>query len=136
MALTYITYKCGHEDRVQIYGTNVHGERDRKAARYGTIDCPACRNAEAAAWCADNGCAQLKGSEKQIGWAESIRREAIAGLMIAAEAIPAEAPDAVRNQAREVIDKAKAETHAVWWIDNRDSANVRDAAAYYRNAQR
>lgn len=42
MALAYITYKCGHSDNVQIYGTNVHGERDRKAAWYGTIDCPDC----------------------------------------------------------------------------------------------
>ena len=109
MALAYITYKCGHSDNVQIYGTNVHGERDRKAAWYGTIDCPDCKKAEAAQWCADNGCA--------------------------AYMIPVDAPEAVRRQASEVIDGAKAETRASWWIDNRDSGNVRGAIDYYRDAQ-
>lgn len=136
MASTYITYKCGHSDNVQIYGTNVHGERDRKAAWYGTIDCPDCKKAEAAQWCADNGCATLAGSDKQVAWAEAIRREAIAGLEIAADMIPADAPEAVRRQASEVIDGAKAETRASWWIDNRDSGNVRGAIDYYRDAQR
>lgn len=28
MAWYAITYKCGHEGREQIYGTNVHGERE------------------------------------------------------------------------------------------------------------
>lgn len=133
MALTTITYKCGHSANVQIYGTNTHGERDSKAAWYGTINCPNCKKTEAAKWCADNGCSTLTGSSKQIAWAETIRQEAIAGLEIAANGIPDEAPDAVRQQACEVIASAKAETRAAWWIDNRDSDNVRDAIGWYRN---
>lgn len=49
--------------------------------------------------------------------------------------IPVDAPEAVRRQASEVIDGAKAETRASWWIDNRDSGNVRGAIDYYRDAQ-
>lgn len=136
MANTNITYKCGHSDNVQIYGTNVHGERDRKAAWYSTINCPACKKAEAAQWCADNGCATLTGSDKQVYWAETIRREAIAGLELAADTIPATATEAEREQARDIIDKYKAETSAAWWIDNRDSSTVQNATNYYRNSLR
>lgn len=75
MALTDITYHCGHTARIQIYGTNTHGERDRKAAWYATIDCPDCHRRHAAAWCADNGCAPLEGSPRQVAWAETIRRD-------------------------------------------------------------
>ena len=59
----------------------------------------------------------------------------LAGLEIAADMIPVDAPEAVRRQASEVIDGAKAETRASWWIDNRDSGNVRGAIDYYRDAQ-
>ena len=31
MAQYNIHHTCGHEETVQIYGTNVHGERQRKA---------------------------------------------------------------------------------------------------------
>lgn len=96
---------------------------------------PRLQKAEAAQWCADNGCAALVGSDKQVAWAEAIRREAIAGLEIAADMIPVDAPEAVRRQASEVIDGAKAETRASWWIDNRDSGSVRGAIDYYRDAQ-
>lgn len=126
--------------RTQRQRPDLRHQRARRtrpqAAWYGTIDCPDCKKAEAAKWCADNGCATLTGSDKQVSWAETIRREAIAGLEIAAGMIPADAPEAARRQAREVIDGAKAETRASWWIDNRDSANVRNAANYYRDAQR
>lgn len=136
MALTHVTYKCEHSDNIQIYGTNVHGERDAKAAWYNTISCPTCKKAEAVKWCADNGCATLTGSDKQISWAETIRREVIAGLELAAGEIPADAPEAEHQQARDIIDKAKAETRASWWIDNRDSATVQRATSYYRNTIR
>lgn len=136
MALTHITYKCGHSDNVQIYGTNVHGERDHKATWYNTINCPNCKKAEATQWCANNGCATLTGSDKQIAWAETIRHEVIAGLEIVAGTIPADSPETARQQARDIIDKAKAETRASWWIDNRDSNIVQRAISYYRNSIR
>ncbi|WP_051917334.1 hypothetical protein [Bifidobacterium saguini] len=137
MALTYITYKCGHEDRIQIYGTNVHGERDRKAAWYNTIDCPECRKANAARWCAEHGCAPLEGSPKQVAWAETIRFEAIAGLETLYEEMQANnPPETVSENARSVIRQAKGETRAVWWIDNRDTPSVREAASHYRDNRR
>ena len=71
MALYGITYRCGHEDTVQIYGTNVHGEREKKAAWYGSIGCPACRAAKASEEqiaAADRIIAWLKGQTSASWW--------------------------------------------------------------------
>ena len=47
MAWYDVTYKCGHEGREQIYGTNVHGERDRRVEWISEHKlCPECYKAE------------------------------------------------------------------------------------------
>ena len=43
-----IKHTCGHESERQIYGTNAHGERDRKAAYHESFPCPACSAKEKA----------------------------------------------------------------------------------------
>lgn len=42
MAKYYVTYKCEHEGTVDIFGTNVNGEREKKAEWYKTCLCPDC----------------------------------------------------------------------------------------------
>lgn len=37
-----ITHTCGHERRIDITGTNVHGERDRKVKYFESCPCPEC----------------------------------------------------------------------------------------------
>lgn len=123
-----ITYKCGHEDRVQIYGTNSHGERERKAEWYSTIICPECKrkardaeNTDNAEWNSANGCAQLNGSAKQIAWAETIRAKAIKGLTKLIETKrESGAPEEAINGGLRILCEMKSQTEASWWIDNRE----------------
>jgi len=43
-----INHTCGHESEKQIYGTNAHGERERKVAYYESLPCPECSTKEKA----------------------------------------------------------------------------------------
>ena len=79
-----VTYSCGHVGTVQIYGTAA--EREKKIAWYENYAvCPDCykkaRQEEAttaAKQAKADGLPALTGSEKQIRWAESIRKEKMA----------------------------------------------------------
>ena len=79
-----VTYSCGHVGTVHIYGTAA--ERERKIDWYEKYAvCPDCyekaRQEEAATAAKQNkadGLPALTGSEKQIRWAESIRKEKMA----------------------------------------------------------
>ena len=83
MAKYEITYRCGHSGAVQIYGTNVHGERERKAQWLSeNCDCPECRQRDkeaaliaAAEIAKANG--MTEGTPKQMGWACKIIEETI-----------------------------------------------------------
>jgi hypothetical protein len=132
-----ITWRCGHETTVDITGTNAHGERERKAESLALLQCPACRRAgekagqqqaaaEAAAGNAAAGLSELTGSEKQVAWAETIRRDAIAAVLRSVRRSGSGdlAPDVeaivTRAAAREVTARA--------WIDARHDprAVIRD----------
>lgn len=127
MALYGITYRCGHEDMVQIYGTNVHGERKNKAAWYGTIDCPACRAAKARQ--EHDGLPALEGTDKQVAWADDIRDEVLdeaqkdrdgwAGHGATEEQLAA---------ADRIIAWLKAQASASWWIDHQYAIDAVKAA--------
>lgn len=120
-----ITRACGHEDEVDIRGTDAHGERARKADWLAQDDCYACKraarqdrqdqlNARAAELAGAEGWPRLTGSPKQIAWAQDLRATMIAALVdecgdrddIAAPLIAA----ILRN------------TAASWWIDRRGLA--------------
>lgn len=119
MAWHQITYACGHTGRKQIGGPTK--DRDRKAEWYGREICPACAAAEraehnkaAAEQAATEGLAELQGSEKQIAWAESIRREMLAKI------------DALYDTGKEwhaghriVAVALKRITSAEWFINHR-----------------
>lgn len=88
MALYDITRACGHDEEIQIYGTNSHGERERQAKYEATKLCADCykeamdrkrteENAKAAQAAQDLGFPKLTGSDKQVAWAESIRAKLI-----------------------------------------------------------
>lgn len=127
MALYTITHTCGHDEEIQIYGTNVHGEREAKAARLSSTACAACQAAEARKSWGD--LPALTGSDKQIAWASSIRDTILATLteqMSRLDALSAEQLEqagqgvGALDKTRQVLDRVKAETKASWWIDNRD----------------
>lgn len=76
------TYACGHKGRVQIYGPVKN--RDWKEKREFAKLCPDCwkkkadeENQKAAEAAKEMGLPELKGTEKQVAWANSIRLEII-----------------------------------------------------------
>jgi len=89
MAKYNVEYVCGHEAVVQLYGKN--SEREKKLNWMAKNLCPDCwkkenerikmeHNVACAEINAQAGLPALEGSEKQIAWAESIRKDAIARL--------------------------------------------------------
>ena len=125
MAQYNIRHTCGHEETVQIYGTNVHGERQRKAE---WLESKPCRDCEREAMRDENlaGAAELEGSEKQISWANDLRAKAIGDIKAKLAKIdtqyiaaPQEWKDAQRKAGEAIITAMLAETSAKTIIDNR-----------------
>lgn len=125
MAQYNIHHTCGHEETVQIYGTNVHGERQRKAE---WLESKPCRDCERKAMRDENltGAAELTGSDKQINWANDLRAKAIdeikaklAKIDTQYIAAPQEWKDAQRKAGEAIITAMLAETSAKTIIDNR-----------------
>lgn len=125
MAQHNIRHTCGHEETVQIYGTNVHGERQRKAE---WLESKPCRDCERKAMREENltGAAELTGSDKQVDWANDLRAKAIGGIKAKLAKIdtqyiaaPQEWKDAQRKAGEAIITAMLAETSAKTIIDNR-----------------
>lgn len=125
MAQYNIHHTCGHEETVQIYGTNVHGERQRKAE---WLESKPCRDCEREAMREGNlaGAAELTGSGKQVNWANDLRAKAIgeikaklAKLDTQYIAAPQEWKDAQRKAGEAIITALLAETSAKTIIDHR-----------------
>lgn len=127
MALYTITHTCGHDEEIQIYGTNIHGEREAKAARLSATPCAACQAAEARKSWGD--LPALTGSDKQIAWASDIRDTILATLteqMSRLEALSDEQLEqagqggGALDKTRQALDQVKSEDKAHWWIEHRD----------------
>lgn len=127
MALYGITYRCGHEDMVQIYGTNVHGERRKKAAWYGTIDCPTCRAAKARQ--EHDGLPALEGTDKQVAWADDIRDEVLDEAQKDRDGWAGHgATEKQLAAADRIIAWLKDQASASWWIDHKYAIDAVKAA--------
>ena len=124
MAKYDVTHSCGCTVTHQIYGTNSHGERERKAAWLAERPCWECLKKSKAEAAAATNADQIKltGSDKQIAWAEQIREPAIKSLneMKTKLAVKAEKFPQDFARACEVIDRVVNQASAAWWIDNRD----------------
>lgn len=79
-----IIHVCGHTSERNITGTDVRGERQRKADWFGSSKCPDCwrvdrdtESREAAEQAAAAGWPGLEGSPGQISWAQRLRAETI-----------------------------------------------------------
>ena len=127
MAQYNIRHTCGHEETVQIYGTNVHGERTRKAE---WLESKPCRDCEREAMREENliGAVELTGSDKQTAWANDLRTKAIGDVKAKLAKIdtqyiaaPQEWKDAQRKAGEAIITALLAETDAKAIIDNRDN---------------
>lgn len=127
MAQYNIHHTCGHEETVQIYGTNVHGERQRKVE---CLESKPCRDCERKAMREENltGAAELTGSDKQINWANDLRAKAIDDIKAKLAKIdtqyiaaPQNWKDAQRKAGEAIITAMLAETSAKTIIDHRDN---------------
>ena len=137
MAKYEINHICGHVETVQIYGTNVHGERERRAAWLASKPCPECERrakAEAARAKADEmGLPELTGSAKQVAWAEDIRAKAVrdaedalgfdqSRALVASGTLTAEQAARMPLLEQALREGASEHADAAWWIDNRFNA--------------
>lgn len=140
MALYTIKYRCGHAAERQIYGTDVGGERQRKAdwlAGQNCADCAAAArhverdavNVLTAELAAAEALPPLAGSEKQVVWATTIRAEALDKLtergsrqakLAATPEQHAELDDVMARCRTALV----AQTEARWWINRRGDLNT------------
>jgi hypothetical protein len=141
MAWNEINYSCGHTDRIQMYGPTRDRESKKEWMERGV--CPDCYRKQkeeertkasqvAAEQAKTSGLPALVGSEKQIAWAETIRKNALASAqnnVLSREAFAAlpvdkqESSRGVFEVVRTARDRLETETSAKWWIDNRNNAN-------------
>lgn len=116
-----ITHTCGHREVVQIYGTNSHGERERKADWMASKPCRECERAAETASAKTQteaaGLPALTGSPKQVAWAESIRAKAM--MRLSDGLSHASGTEQERQAAYAALHTAVAKhTDARWWIDH------------------
>ena len=122
---TNITYACGHEGTVQLYGKSADRER-KKAWMEKNAVCPACQTAErekkarkAIQETADLSLPALTGSPKQIEWASGIRAEKV---QEARKYLDPGLPKEFQEKARKFYDWYISQTEAAWWIDHRNDS--------------
>lgn len=81
MAKYNVTYKCGHEGRVELFGKM--SARDWRLEQMAGELCPECQKKESeratAEFEEENGLPLLSGSEKQVAWARKLRYDFLSG---------------------------------------------------------
>lgn len=128
MAKYNVTYKCGHQETVQLFGK--YADRERKIAFYETLDCPACRAAAKVVAAKEMG---LTGSDKQVIWAMDIRKgfmsvRAEFDKMVAANGLTSN-PKVMA--AVKVLNETEGKTDSKFWIDNRFKLNTLESVCQY-----
>lgn len=143
-----VTYKCGHtrQRKVELdhleqdlnYYLNKNcptcARREKYAAETGEPKTPeerAAESAKAAAWCAANGCCKLEGSEKQVAWAELIRKRFISANLADLQTLQESGvSQEILDKANALINERKNNPDVKWWINRRWSkAMLHDVAA-------
>jgi hypothetical protein len=139
---------CGDSEIVQIFGTNAHGERDRKVAWLESQPCyKHCQEqAVAAAILLSEKLElpKLEGSEKQIAWAITIRSKFVKSLMEWADEYSGRLARGIKDNKiteeyaedqRQLFiglgQRMVSSTQAKFWIDNRD-LGVKELAAQFK----
>ena len=123
MAKFTITHKCGHESTKNITGKV--SKRQSTADWHAEQNCWACQcaNESSRAIEKNSGLPALKGSEKQIAWAEVCRAKGLESLRDYLDDRPA--------HLSAILDWCQAKTESRWWIDHNewyDRGVIREAA--------
>jgi hypothetical protein len=140
MAKYTVEHTCGHTQVYQLYGKS--SERTRKLEWLADQICTECKreaeakaradaSAQAAAAAEENGFPRLQGTEKQIAWAETIRRDRLNRLRVIEEAIEEarkipDQPAGALDVMADAIIAIKGQDSAHWWIEHRDSSLFSD----------
>jgi hypothetical protein len=136
-----VDHTCGHSQTHQLYGP--HKERERKLAWLEGTPCSECYRARKdterasanAAAAEQNQLAALPaltGSERQIAWAESIRKPICAALSEVESSI--EVPEWLSPEAKEefgdalvlLVDEVRSRSSAKWWIEDGQQLDIRN----------
>lgn len=119
-----ITYACGHTGTVELFGKTA--DREYRLKYYEGCLCPECeakerqkKNAESAAEAAEMDFPTLKGSEKQVAWAETIRLETYSRWMESFNDLAEEYPERAPKALDAINYAIQHATGASEWIDNR-----------------
>ena len=121
----HITYSCGHEGVVEVFGGMK--AQEAKIHWFETEGlCPECykKHLEEVmqAFEAEHNLPELKGSEKQISWARKIRKEFVEGYETKVIELAKRSDKDFHSMLAEVVKKANASiTDAKKYIDNRDN---------------
>ena len=115
MAKYTITYNCGHEGKVELFGPMK--DREQKIAFYEKrVICPECykkaQEEEAKKEAEELNLPLLEGSEKQVAWAEKIRHNFMSELKKQQES----------TLYQIIFTFFAGQTSAKFWIDNRDKS--------------
>lgn len=122
MSKYQINHACGHTETHNIVGTNINGERERKAEWLAGRVCTECSRQQQRAKAAEDnkGLPALTGSEKQITWAETIRTSAVKQLNELKDMIDPNHPESAIPLG--IIDNVIQQSESRYWIDNRDTS--------------
>lgn len=139
MAKYTITHSCGHTETVQIYGTNVHGERDRKIAWLESKPCIDCIRAQKLEESRKAGLKELSGSLKQVSWVTDIRNDMIKQINDLDEAFRPHVLESATNIYNSIISDMRnnvlSQTSASWFIDHRIYDAEEDFTDRFKNSQ-
>jgi hypothetical protein len=137
MAKYDVTFSCGHEETVELFGKET--EREKKIKWYEKFGlCSECRKAEQERKEEDiektYSLPKLTGSDKQISWARSIRANAVRKVAELVKERIAESPadeKTFQGMLDEWISCARKETKASWWIARRNEYIISMDSAKY-----
>lgn len=121
MAKYEIRHSCGHVESVDICGTNVNGERERRASWLASRPCRECILADRVARNGKDGMPILVGSPRQVAWALDIRAEMLGKIDELATRFPGR--EGMQDTASEVYGRMREDiiSHedAAWFIEHR-----------------
>lgn len=124
MAKYDITYRCGHTGVVNLVGPTK--ERQYKIDWYQSEECPDCQYAHVKERAQAAGLPELRGTERQVHWAEFIRERGLKELESGVhtyEMLSREAETYHREAGFDLrhvyiaMDRIKSQSSASWWID-------------------
>lgn len=121
MAKYTIKYACGHEGTVDLFGKSKTREYEIKRLEKG--DCPECEARltakENAAFAEERGLPELVGTERQVQWANTLRRTKLSSCEYFIENNIMNMTDVGKDSIGKAMNWLYGQNKASFWIENR-----------------